>query len=209
LRLAQKRRCKAGVAASAIRPEFARRLRLVDRWVEESAVQPSGRCPSFRRCQVILPTIAKTSALFAEMGAAAGLDIRDPTGDARLLALCLSIPDRIFIEPGTGLDRWVIREAMKGRLPDEVRLNRRRGMQAADVTARLRAAPGEMEDALSAIERGPAADYVDAARLRQVWEQVRDVRTGDTRETRILTSTVLMRGVMAGLFVDGFAARFH
>jgi asparagine synthase (glutamine-hydrolysing) len=195
-----KRQRQAQVDRSIIRSDFARRIRLVDRWLDESA-GTSCASASDRRCRILQQNLPALGSLFAETGVAAGLTVRDPTADPRLLKFALSVPDRIFIDPVTGLDRWLIREAMKGRLPDEVRLNRKRGRQAIDILPRLRASTDEMDDALSAIARGPAAEYVDVPRMRAAREKI---TTEDTRETRILATAVLMRGVMAGLFVNGF-----
>ncbi len=204
LRVAEKNFRQKALVQTAIRPEFARRLRLIDRWAEEYAREPAPHAPRTARRRVILNGLASVNALFAEMGVAEGIAIRDPTGDPRLVAFCLSVPDRIFIDPETGLDRWLIREAMNGRLPEEVRLNRQRGFQAADLLQRLRAAPAEMDEALSEIERGRAVEYLDVPGMRKVWERVRAAADGDAQETRFLASVLLMRGVMAGLAVNRF-----
>jgi asparagine synthase (glutamine-hydrolysing) len=95
----------------------------------------------------------------------------------------------------------LIREAMKGRLPDEVRLNRRRGRQAADLVPRLRACADEVEAALDEIANGPGAAYVSAPGLRQAWDKI---KVEDCFESLRLAVAVLTRGIMAGLFVNGF-----
>ena len=116
-------------------------------------------------------------------------------------SFCLAVPDHIFIDPKTGMDRCLIREAMKGRLPDEVRLNRRRGRQAGDVVPRLRACADEVEAALEEIATGPASAYLNATHMRQVWNRIQNE---DGNESYRLAKTVLSRGLMAGLFVNGF-----
>src|SRR6185369_10229339 len=148
-------------------------------------------------CRVVRPGKAFVGAIHAEHGAAAGLEIRDPTGDARVLAYCFSVPDRFYFDAETGLDRWLIREAMKGRLPDEVRLNKRRGRQAGDLVLRLRACAEDVEIALGELARGPAAAYVDVEYMRQVWRMIQQY---DTQEAFTKSVTVLTRGIMAGLF---------
>ena len=75
-------------------------------------------------------------SIWAENSAAHGLDVRDATFDKRVMEFALSIPDREYTGPD-GTDRWMIRAAMQGLMPDDVRLNRRLGMQAADVGQRL------------------------------------------------------------------------
>jgi asparagine synthase (glutamine-hydrolysing) len=90
---------------------------------------------------------------------------------------------------------------MKGRLPDEVRLNRRRGRQSADLVPRLRATSDEVEAALDECAHGPAATYLDVAHMRRVWDRI---QCEDNSEIFQLSVTVLTRGIMAGLFVNGF-----
>ena len=120
---------------------------------------------------------------------------------SRLLEFTFSVPDYIFIDPKTGMDRWLIREAMSGRLHDDVRLNRTRGRQAGDLVPRLRASAGEVEAALNELARGLAAEYVDVPYMRQVWQMI---QAQDTPEAFDKSVTILTRGIMAGLFVNGF-----
>jgi asparagine synthase (glutamine-hydrolysing) len=105
------------------------------------------------------------------------------------------------MDPETGADRWLIRAAMNGRLPDEVRLNRRRGRQAGDLAPRLRACAVEVEFALDELDHGPAAAYLDVTYMRQVW---RMIQTWDTPEAFRKSVTILTRGIMAGMFVNRF-----
>jgi len=184
---------------TAIHPDFARRLNLYHRHREYSDSRPP-RTPRASHFNILRPG-RLIGALWAEMGAFSGLEVRDPTADPRVLAFAIAVPDHIFIEPRTAQDRWLIREAMKGRLPDEVRLNRKRGRQAGDLVPRLRACAAEVETALAEIETGPARQYLDAPYMRQVWEMV---QTEDTPEVFRKSITILTRGIMAGLWVNGF-----
>ncbi len=185
---------------TAIHPDFANRLNLFDLWLVSSE-QLTPRNPHELRYQLLRPGRAIAGSNAAELGADYGLDVWDPTADVRVLAFTHSVPDHIFIDPKSGMDRMLIRDAMKGHLPDEVRLNRKSGTQAADLIPRLRACAGEVEEALSELENGPAFAYVDVPYLREVWGMV---QTQDTREALIKACTVLTRGIRAGLFVNGF-----
>jgi asparagine synthase (glutamine-hydrolysing) len=61
---------------------------------------------------------------------------RDPTNDLRVIRFCLSVPEEQYVQ--NGMDRSLIRRAMAGRLPDNVRLNRKqRGVQGADGIHRM------------------------------------------------------------------------
>jgi asparagine synthase (glutamine-hydrolysing) len=185
--------------SSSIHPDFARRLNLLELRLNDPDEHPL--TPLEKRLQTLKPGRSFIGALHAQMGAAHGLEICDPTGDARVLAFTISVPDSIFIDPKTGMDRWLIREAMKGRLPDDVRLNRKRGRQAGDLVPRLRACAGEVETALDELAAGPAAAYVDVPHMRTVWTMIRNDNTPEAFHKSI---TVLTRGIMAGLWVNEF-----
>jgi asparagine synthase (glutamine-hydrolysing) len=191
---------KQGYRGSAILPEFARRIDLHGLMLQDADTLKNRTTQELRH-EFINPGRIMGGALHAEMGAAMGIEVRDPTADVRVIEFTYAVPDHIFMDPETSLNRWLIREAMKGRLPDEVRLNRRFGRQAADRVQRLRASAAEVEAVLDELARGPAAGYVDVAYMRQVWHKV---QTEDTTETFVLSGTVLTRGIMAGLFVNDF-----
>jgi asparagine synthase (glutamine-hydrolysing) len=196
-------RREPGWSETAINPDFARRLDLTARYLDSAGELPS---PSaMLRHWIIGPGESFAGAAQAELGAATGLEIRDPTVDTRVLTFCFSVPDRIFIDPQTRVDRWLIREAMKDRLPHTVRLNRRRGLQAADLVPRLRGSSEELERVLEEIEGGPAAEYVCIPALRAAWGTV---RTQDNPGAHRLAVSVLTRGIMAGLFVNGFGTKW-
>jgi asparagine synthase (glutamine-hydrolysing) len=182
---------------SAIHPGFAKRLELANRRLRDPNEYVRG--PLEERLSLLHPNHASLGGAWGVLGAHYGLQVWDPTSDARLVSFSLSVPDWVFIDPRTGTDRWLIREAMRRRLPDEVRLNRRRGGQAADLVPRLRASAEEVDDALDELAGGPAADYVDVPYMRETW---RLIQREDTRETLRKAGIVLMRGIMGGLYVN-------
>ncbi|MBF0545100.1 MAG: asparagine synthetase B [Candidatus Riflebacteria bacterium] len=188
---------------SAIHPDFARRLNLLEQMLESSNSSFAKKGTSLeQRFSILMPGCSNGGAMWAESAMAYGLEVRDPTADVRVLAFTLSVPDHVFIDPRTGLHRWLIREAMKGYVPDEVRLNRKRGRQAADLIPRLRRFASDVEAALDELSQGPSAAYVDVNYMGQVWQMV---QTQDTPDAFHKSLTVLMRGILAGLFVNGIA----
>jgi asparagine synthase (glutamine-hydrolysing) len=189
---------------TAIHPEFARRIGLAQKYIEGSGTitNPEEWLPAIQhRYAIIKPGESFLGAIWAENSAAHGLEVRDPTLDVRVMELTLSIPDHIFAGPD-GSDRWLIRTAMNGLMPDEVRLSRRRGRQAADLGYRLLNSASEVEAALAEIAASPLApEYVSLPRIRAVWD---DLRQGvDARSTH-QSVTILTRGIMAGLFLKQF-----
>jgi asparagine synthase (glutamine-hydrolysing) len=187
--------------SSAVAPDFARRLRLMERRLDDAEGFP--RTPLAERLANLKPGRTVIGDIWTAMAARHGPPARDPTTDVRVVEFTLSVPDRIFIDPRTGTDRWLIREAMRGRLPDEVRLNRARGLQASDLVPRLRACAPEVEQALNEVAAGPAVDYLDVGNMRGVWEAI---RREDTPGAYNRAVTVLTRGLMAGLHVNAVAA---
>ncbi|NOZ51463.1 MAG: asparagine synthetase B [Chloroflexi bacterium] len=192
---------------TAIAAGFARRLGLSRRRAAASAdmtLPDSWRRPQDKRCAIIKPGRSLLGGLWAMNAAAYGLEVRDPTLDKRVLTYTLAIPDSIFAG-SNGLDRWLIREAMAGLLPDEVRLNRRRGLQAADLGQRLLRTVPEMDEALAECAGSErVTHYLDVGRMHSVWTNLQvEVNT----ETAHRAVTVLLRGLMAGLFLAGPAAR--
>ena len=96
-----------------------------------------------------------------------------------------------------GTDRWVLRAAMQGLLPDDVRLNRRLGMQAADVGQRLIDSSAEVDRTLSELEASQLVSmYLDVPRLNRAWESLKQEIGPQTTHA---TVTILTRGIMAGL----------
>ncbi len=197
-----RRQPQSDCLASAINPALAADLDLFERRSRDPDCRPPRTALDHR--MFLMPGRSSVGALHAELGAAFGLEVRDPTADVRLLEFTFSVPDHVFIDRETGMDRWLIREAMKGRLPDSVRLNRDTGCQAGDLVPRLRASAAEVEAVLIELARGPAAEYVDVAHMRRVW---REIQTRDTPESFRKAVSILTRGMMAGLFVNDFYAK--
>lgn len=172
-------------------------------WMHRGASRHSAIHPDLARrtaAQTLQPRVTNreaVGALHAENGAALNIDVRDPTLDVRVLSYCLSVPDHLLVDEAG--DRMLIRTAMKSRLPDMVRLNQKRGLQAADLCARLRADPYTMDACLDELEAGPASGYLDMSRLRKSW---RVVNQEDDRVGFAEASEVLLRSVMVGLFVN-------
>ena len=70
-----------------------------------------------------------------------------------------------------------------------------------DLVVRLRESADEVETALTQIEEGPGADYVDCARLRSSWQVI---QAEDSARAFQWSVTILTRGIMGGLFVNGY-----
>ena len=191
---------------TSINPEFAKRIGLSSAYIRQSgdATKREDWYPPLReRWAIIRPGASFIGSIWAENAAAHGLDIRDPTFDKRVLEFVMAVPDGEYVGPD-GYNRWLIRAAMEGILPDDVRLNRKHGFQAADLCHRLIASAGEVERALGELEGSPLArQYLNLQRMRQVWDSIH--QHVDFERTH-QTMTILARGLMAGLFLVSFEA---
>ena len=84
-----------------------------------------------------------------------GVGMSDPTGDRRVIEFCLSVPVEYYCEKG--VSRSLIRNAMIGRLPEQVRTERRKGLQAADFSIHFEA---ERAEALAELEQMRQVDLI-------------------------------------------------
>lgn len=187
---------------TAINPAFARRVNLA--WRRASAIGrdlsliDGGRTAREWRLGLLQPASNAVGAFWAEKGASFQMEVRDPTLDRRVMAYTFAVPDAVF-DDEKGMDRRLIRGAMEGLLPDEVRLNRMRGRQAADLGFRLQKSANEVETVLAQIQSAPASDYVNVARMRQVWD---DIQKGPDLLSTHRAVTILLRGTSAGLYLN-------
>jgi len=186
---------------SAIHPDFVRRIRL-DELMRAAGHDPHFRfrriTPRERRLRLIRPGAALLPALWAEISEEFGLWVTDPTRDRAVVEYCWSVPEWIWQGPNNE-GRWLIREAMRGLLPPMVRDNQRRGVQTADLAARIRAEAPDVSQTLDEMRRSPLVnEYLSMPRVDQAW---REVQSGDTPEAHSAAVTIVTRGIGAGLFL--------
>lgn len=194
------RRRRRSLGGSLVAPSLAARVGLVERMRANGF--DSWRAPATaeeRRLATLLPGLTPVGAIWRELGAAYGLDVRDPTADVRLLEFCFGIPPEQFIHGAQ--DRWLIRRALEGLVPPEVLWNRRRGVQGADLAFRLRA---DAAAVAAALERAEGSELVrsclDMEGLRVAWETVR----GDSDGAAPAAATHVIAGLDAAMFLRRF-----
>ena len=126
-----------------------------------------------------------------------GVHITDPTMDRRVVDFCLSLPDEVFCQGG--VLRGLMRQAMRGTLPEAVRLERRRGLQSADFGVLFQRELAEARREVAALRQVPAAvAYLDLARVDRHLS-VADGQTGP--QSQRLYWPPLMRALSLGRFV--------
>jgi len=189
------------LAYSAIHHDFARRIDLASRMAE------AGHDPFFldewpdgrkARWAIIKPGRSTGGAAWAEIGAGFDIEARDPTLDKRVMEYCLGLPEKIFHVEGA-IGRGLIRRAMIGYLPDQVRLNRRRGLQGADIGGRIKRETSEVHYILDQLAASPyIAQVLD---LEHMAIALRSIETRIDENSTRNAGSVLLRGLATGIFL--------
>jgi len=127
-----------------------------------------------------------------------GVSMTDATADKRVMEYCLSVPVEYYCEKG--MPRSLIRNAMAGVLPEQVRTERRKGVQAADFGEHFRA---ERQEALDELARLRTVDL--AVRALDLPEMERMLHLPESRvrelSLRAFYWPKLLRGLSLGRFL--------
>lgn len=83
-----------------------------------------------------LDIFSHVGAVEVKQAVYSGVILRDPSRDKRLIEFCLSLPAEQFVRNGE--DRFLIRRAMKGRMPDKILFGHAIGVQCADWLQRIK-----------------------------------------------------------------------
>jgi asparagine synthase (glutamine-hydrolysing) len=127
-----------------------------------------------------------------------GLDVRDPTGDRRLIETCLSIPAEIYL--AGGVPRGLARLVLADRLPPLVLDETRKGFQGSDWHQGLLADWDELRLEVGRIAAVPAAArLLDTVRMDAL-VQAPTVGDWDSDEAHAHYRLGLLRGISAGHF---------
>jgi asparagine synthase (glutamine-hydrolysing) len=128
-----------------------------------------------------------------------GIDQRDPLMDKRIVEFCFAIPEEQFLRRGE--TRSLMRRLMEGALPDVVRLETRRGLQAANWHETLEAGRDDVAAEIDRLGHSPVASrLLDLPRLKRL---IDEWPSGDWNRPGIVTNYryALLRAVSAGRFI--------
>lgn len=190
---------------SGIKPRFARRLDLFRLMREEGHGPRHSRKLPDRQRRLRLMELARTpvGGHHFQSGAAAGLEIRDPTRDKKLMEFCVGLPWQQYAYRGTR--RRLIRRSLGGVLPDRVLANQAKGLQAADLIYRLRDSRGEIEEVLRILDGDNLArEILDIPRMRDIALQI---PTRNDMELFLDCSAILLRSMAVGLSLPTLQSR--
>lgn len=137
---------------------------------------------------------------FSHLGAMetkAALDLgivrRDPTRDKRLIEFCMNIPENQWVRGGN--ERCLIRRAMRGYLPDMIRLNTTvRGKQAADCMQRIAPQWEQITAEVAAIGKSELErKYLDINKIKNCLNENRglDSSNGNNAAVRLMIRALI------------------
>lgn len=152
---------------SALNPAWETKLNVSGRAIELGFDTDFKKPRSNRQMHInfFSNAINEAGDLMQGMEQIAGIPSRDPTGYRPLIEFCCGIPDDQYYR--NGVPRLLARRMMKGRLPDMVLDENRRGLQAADWLSRLEPHREELLRELDRLEQDESeARRIDVAKLR-------------------------------------------
>lgn len=131
-----------------------------------------------------------------------GIFMRDPTDDIRVIHYCMSLPLDQFVN--NGRDRALIRNATKGYLPDDVRLNQTKyGIQAADWIHRMTPCWGDfIQEVKQLLNDKDIAQYLNKESIRKALTTAMKITKGDSAFNPELR--MLMRSIIVYRFLQSF-----
>jgi len=151
--------------ADGLAPEFARAL--ASRTAEPEAHGTTDR--EYHRFLMTRPALLQGVDWIEAMGAAAGIEVRLPFFDVRMVELCVSLPSGVKVR--NGWTRFVMREAMAGILPDDIRWRRDKSFIEPGFYHALRARSGAQTRAALSQATGRIARYVEPRLCAELHER--------------------------------------
>lgn len=126
-------------------------------------------------------SLSQLSVTETKIGLALGVLDRDPTRDKRVIEFCLSLPSELFLK--NGYSRYLIRKAMEGLLPDNIRMHiKSKGLQAADWILRLESNWNNTYEKIKLAVNDPMLDkYLDKNYLIENIKEIENINV-DTNE---------------------------
>jgi len=153
---------------SLLHPEFAAHMEVINRAARENEPFDAPPLRDARLGRIRdLQMESEVADLYAKVRAIFRLDFRTPAFDRRVVEFCIGIPQDQYLREGR--DRWLIRRAMEGRLPDRVLNKRKWGVQAADWYPRLTRDRNQIAKRVKRLSENPeVASILDMQRLTAI-----------------------------------------
>lgn len=166
----QRADAKKFAEASMIDREFAKRVNLDARFERMTSLFPTGHGDfATERVQKIQPNVSTGRERYARLARFAGVEACDPFLDLRVVSFCSRLPGRLLLQKGWS--KFILREAMTGKLPDEVRWGTGKphiGWAYTESSCNREKARGSLtlRDLSAAVE-----GFIDPERLAAAWRE--------------------------------------
>lgn len=186
-----RRRGAERLAGTVIKPEFARRMGVIERLEasdrEEERALRSARESHCRGMQSgLIPYVLE---LTDKAAAGFGVEPRYPFFDRRLMELCLALPADQKLRDGWS--RSVMRRAMGGTLPEQVRWRASKANLAPNFTRRLLAQDRSLLEGIVLEDPGIVEEYVDVPALRRAYDRYVSQPTSEADALTVYAAVVL------------------
>ncbi|MBS1774025.1 MAG: hypothetical protein JST82_14295 [Bacteroidetes bacterium] len=127
-----------------------------------------------------------------------GIDVRTPVMDKRLIDFCLGIPNEQYIRGGH--TKWLIRRAMKGKMPDSIVFAKKRGVQGADLVVKMIKEANEIQILLKKFRKSPLGSYwLDLDTIELFYKQILSYPIGYD-ESLFAKGSAVQRALALGVF---------
>jgi asparagine synthase (glutamine-hydrolysing) len=155
-----------------------------------------------KRARILdLIDFSETADWFAALRAAHGIDIRTPAFDRRLVEFCIGIPEEQYMHKGER--RWLIRRAMKNRLPESILANHKAGTQAADWFPRMTRARADLRREIHRLSGNrKVTSLIDMHLLNDVIDNWPDSEPSQSSAQAFRMSVDLPSALGAAIFVQ-------
>lgn len=167
---------RQNIPSSIINISFAKRWHSLERIKKLGIVKDESKlcdCKKQKEAITNLILLSHIGCMETSTSLVDGLMRRDPTRDKRVIEFCLGVPQSQYIHHGSG--RSLIRRAMKGMVPDRIRLNySRRGKQAADWSLRLVPYQETLKQEVETIvQEGQLKEYINIELIKGYLEKLK------------------------------------
>ncbi|AIQ11435.1 asparagine synthase-related protein [Paenibacillus durus] len=190
-----------------VKRSLVNKWNVANRLDQIEANTPIGRFPDYeedRKARTSPLPFTHIGAVETKLSLANGITIRDPSRDKRVFEFCMAIPSGQFVR--SGQERYLLRRAMEGVLPDPIRLNIiAKGLQSADWIYRLAPIwPEVLAEVGQALEQGSLEPYVEVDKLKEKLAKA----SGDVRKAEDSLVRSILTAVIFSRFIEDFKRRY-
>lgn len=189
---------------------------LAQKWIAQSFLEPSNphiqsvkaRLANQRRAVlmdarhfVLNATTQQANPFWAGLSCWAGISVRDPTADERVIRLCLNMPDEQFQSPDE--QRLVAANYLRSAGLNSVVESKYKGLQAADVLQRLSFDRGIIDLSLRNLVGNSSVQRVlDVEQMKLEWQYL---RTSGLSSSEGFRAAVWLRALSVAFYLCDFA----